>query len=273
MKTNHQWSFFRAGGFDQVKLQSGADLVNLDQLDQKLWVALACPTNGLNFDPKTMALVDTDKDGRVRAPEVIAAVKWAASCLKDPSDLTRPSAELPLSAFNDATPEGKQLLASARQILTNLGKKDAAIISLEDTNDTAKIFAQTHFNGDGVVPADSAEDEATKAVIQDIIACLGAATDRSGKPGIDQAKLDKFFAEAAAYSDWWKKAEADPAILPLNGSTEKAAATFRVVKAKVDDYFARCRLAAFDSRAIQALNREEKEYLAVAAKDLTVTAT
>jgi hypothetical protein len=33
----------RAGGFDQVKLETGADLLNLDQLDQKLWVALACP--------------------------------------------------------------------------------------------------------------------------------------------------------------------------------------------------------------------------------------
>ncbi|MEY3534435.1 MAG: hypothetical protein RLZZ582_11, partial [Verrucomicrobiota bacterium] len=37
----HPWQFFRAGGFDQVKLQTGADLMNLDQLDQKLWVALA----------------------------------------------------------------------------------------------------------------------------------------------------------------------------------------------------------------------------------------
>ena len=40
----------------------------------------------------------------------------------------------------------------------------------------------------------------------------------------------------------------------------------------MDDYFARCRLAAFDPRAVAALNREEKEYLALAAKDLTITA-
>ena len=65
------------------------------------------------------------------------------------------------------------------------------------------------------IPADSAEDDATKAVINDIIACLGAETDRSGKPGVSQAKVDQFFAEAQAYSDWWKKAEADPAMLPL----------------------------------------------------------
>ena len=80
--SKHQWKFFTAGGFDQVKLETGADLMNLDQLDQKLWVALACPTTGLEFCSKTAALIDTDKDGRIRVPELIAAVKWAGSMLK-----------------------------------------------------------------------------------------------------------------------------------------------------------------------------------------------
>src|SRR6267378_4017872 len=117
----HPWKFFRAGGFDQVRLETGSDLVHLDQLDQKLWVALACPTTGLEFDSKTLALIDTDKDGRIRAPDIIAAAKWAASCLKNPDDLLKGSPSLPLSAINDAFPEGKQLLSSARQILANLG--------------------------------------------------------------------------------------------------------------------------------------------------------
>jgi len=34
----------------------------------------------------------------------------------------------------------------------------------------------------------------------------------------------------------------------------------------------RCQLAAFDGRAIAALNREEKEYYAMAAQDLVLTA-
>src|SRR5580700_8938373 len=114
---SHIWKFFRAGGFDQVNLESGSDLANLDQLDQKLWVALACPTRGLEFDSRTLDLVDTDKDGRVRVPEVIAAAKWATGLLKNPDDLLRGSPTLPLAAINDAAPEGKQILASARQIL------------------------------------------------------------------------------------------------------------------------------------------------------------
>ncbi len=271
MASNHTWKFFRAGGFDQVKLESGADLLALDQLDQKLWVALACPTTGLEFDSKTLALIDSDKDGRIRALELIAALKWAGNCLKNPNDLLKSSPELPLDAINDATPEGKQLQASARHILANLGKKEASAITLEDTADTAKIFVQTKFNGDGIIPADSAEDEPTKAAINDIIACLGAETDRSGKPGITQAKVDQFFADAQAYSDWWKKTEDDPKTLPLAAATADAAATFKAIRSKVDDYFTRCRLAAFDPRAVNALNREEKEYLVFTAKDLTLS--
>lgn len=268
----YRWRFFRAGGFDQVKLETGADLLNLDQLDQKLWVALACPATGLEYDAKTLALIDADKDGRVRAPELIAAVKWAGAMLRNPDDLIKSSPSLPLSAINDATTPGKQLLSSARQILANLGKKDSPAITLEETADTAKIFAQTNFNGDGIVPADAAADPATRAVITDIMACFGSETDRSGKPGVSQARVDQFFAEARAYSDWWKRAESDGTLLPLGENTAAAAAAAKAVKTKVDDYFTRCRLAAFDARAIEALNHEEKEYLAFTAKDLTITA-
>jgi hypothetical protein len=275
MKTqpSHAWKFFRAGGFDQVKLETGADLMNLDQLDQKLWVALACPTTGLEFDPKTAALVDTDKDGRIRAPELIAAVKWAGAMLKNPDDLVKRGDKLALSAINDATPEGKQLLASARQILANLGQKEATAISLADASDANKIFVNTVLNGDGIIIPESATDDVTKAVIADIMACFGTVNDRSGKPGIDQTKADAFFAECAAFADWNQKAEADKAnVLPAGEGTAAAAAAVKAMKAKVDDYFGRCRLAAFDPRALALLNRKEEEYLAIAAKDMSITA-
>ena len=265
---SRQWRFFRAGGFDQVKLETGADLISLEQLDLKLWVALACPASGLEFDKATLALIDTDKDGRVRAPELIAAAKWAGTLLKNPDDLLKESPVLPVAAINEATPEGKPIASFARQVL---GKKDSEAVSLDEAATAAQTFAAKPFNGDGIVPADSADDDVTKAVINDIIACLGAEGDASGKPGVSQAKVDQFFAEAVAYSEWWKKAEANQAALPLGLATPAAAAAVKAARAKVDDYFARCRLAAFDSRALNALNREEKEYLALAAKDLTIT--
>ncbi|MGN6554257.1 MAG: hypothetical protein ACTHLW_11115, partial [Verrucomicrobiota bacterium] len=248
-------------------------LMNLDKLDQKLWVALACPTAGLEFDPKTLVLIDSDKDGRIRAPELIAAVKWAGAMLKNPDDLVKGGDSLPFDSISDATPEGKQLLASARQIAINLGQKDATAISLADASDANKIFINTVFNGDGVIIPESASDEATKAVINDIAACLGTVADRSGKTGIDQAKADAFFAACVAFETWTKQGEANAAeLLPAGPGTAAAAAAVKAIKAKVDDYFGRCRLAAYDPRAITALNRKEEEYLAIAAQDLSITA-
>ena len=56
------FSFFRAGGFDQVRFENGQDFINLDKLDWKLWVALACPTKGLAFDARTLELIDAARE-------------------------------------------------------------------------------------------------------------------------------------------------------------------------------------------------------------------
>lgn len=266
----------RVGGLDQVRFTTGADLASLDTLDQKLWVALSCPSKGLEFDSKTLALIDSDGDGHIRAPELIAAIKWAASRLKSPDALINDGTGLPLEAIDGSTPEGKVLLGAARQILKNLGKKDAKSITVGDTSDTAKIFGQTHFNGDGVIPAESATDDAVKQVITEMIACIGGTTDRSGLPGVDAAIVDTFFADLKGYSDWWAEGEAHSkdgsGVLPLGTDTPAGFAAFKAVKGKIDDFFARCRLAAFDVRATAYLNRPESEYAAIAAKDLSALA-
>jgi len=274
MPSKRSWRFFRAGGFDQVRLDSGEDLAAIDQLDQKLWVALACPTSGLEIDPRTLALIDGDKDGRVRASELIAAVKFATANLKSPDDLLKSRSTLPLAAINDAAPEGQTLLASARQILANIGKGDATEISADDVADPARIFAETAFNGDGVITEASGSDEGTRAVIREIIDCLGSVQDRSGKPGVDEERVTAFFAEIDAHAEWYARADADAArVLPLGFErTEAAAAAVDALRAKVDDYFGRCRLAGFDPRATAILNRKEEEYVDIAAGTLTLWA-
>ncbi len=266
----HKWRFFRAGGFDQVKLDRGEDLMALDRLDQKLWVALACPAGGLHFDPRTLGYIDTDQDGRVRAPELIAAVQWAGSLLRNPDDLIRGPARLPLEAVDDTTPAGQRIVKSMRRILANLGKPEAVSIEAADTADLQRIF-QSPFNGDGIITAKTAPNPETAAVIEAIIATLGGRSDRSGEPGIDQGLVDAFFAEAEAYCAWRAKPEADPKILVLGEATQAASQAVQAVAAKMEDYFARCRLAHFDPRATQALNREEAAYLELAAADLTLT--
>lgn len=267
--SKHRWKFFRAGGFDQVFLGSGADLMSLDRLDQKLWVALSCPTQGLEFDRSTLEMIDTDRDGHIRVPEILNAVRWAGAILKNPEDLLKRSPSLPLAAINDRLAEGKQLLDSAKRILINLGRPDAQEIALDDMADIEKMIAGTRFNGDGIIPAEAAEDPALRQIINDIMDCFGSERDRSGLPGISREKLDLFFAEAQAYSEWHREAEDNaPVVLPFGEATVAAAVAFNTVQAKIDDYFTRCRLAAFDRRSLNALNRREEEYITIAEKNL-----
>lgn len=267
--SKHRWKFFRAGGFDQVFLGSGADLMSLDRLHQKLWVALSCPTQGLEFDSRTLEMIDTDRDGHIRVPEILNAVRWAGTILKNPEDLLKRSPSLPLAAINDRLAEGKQLLDSAKRILINLDRPDAQEIALDDMADIEKMIAGTRFNGDGIVPAEAAEDPALRQIINDIMDCFGSERDRGGLPGISREKQELFFAEAQAYSEWHREAEDNaPVVLPFGEATVAAAAAFNTVQAKIDDYFTRCRLAAFDCRSLNALNRREEEYLAIAENNL-----
>jgi hypothetical protein len=268
---SHTWKFFRTGGLDQVALESGADLVNLAHLDQKLWVALSCPVKGLELDERTLALIDADGDGRIRVPELIGAVNWAAARLADPGVLLQGRDGLPLAAINRQVPEGRLLHASAQQILRNLGQADATAITVAQAADTAKIFTASALNGDGVIPPEATEDAAVQALIKDIIACQGGTKDLTGAVGVTAANIDAFFAELTAYLEWTGRASAKD-IAVLGEATDAAVAALRAVRAKAEDYFGRCRLAAFDPRAIAALNRDEKEYLGLAAKDLKITA-
>lgn len=267
---SHKWHFFRSGGFDQVRLETGEDIRALAELDPKLWAALSCPVNNLEFDRKTLEFLDTDQDGHIRVTEIIAAVNWAAAMLKDPASLLEELPQLPLQAIDDSSKDGAALLASAKQILHNLGKDDVETISIEDTADLTRIFASTKFNGDGIVPPAAAVDAETQAVMEAIMACAGSELDRSGSPGISEEHFNHFFDEARAYSEWWQQAEQDANnILILGEATGAAKTAFDNIKAKIDDYFTRCRLAEFDLRASDALNPILAGYEALAGQNLS----
>ncbi len=266
----HRWKFFRYGGLDQVSLETAEDLRSLEQLDPKLWAAMTCPTNNIEFDRTTLEYIDSDKDRRIKIPELLAALKWVCSVVKNPEVLIRPAEAMPLDVINQETAEGKALYASARQILNNLGKKQETAIGLADLADTRKIFAATAFNGDGIVPAEISSDEKLRQAIADIIACLGSETDRSGLPGISQALLEKFLAEASAYVSWQKMAEDKAGEIMFAGAdTPALASVYLALKPRIDDYFVRCRLAAYDSKFAAASAGIESEYLAVLKRSLS----
>ncbi|MEF7616554.1 hypothetical protein V4F39_21750 [Aquincola sp. MAHUQ-54] len=252
----HAWQFFRAGGVDQVVIASGADIAHLRELDQKLWVALACPTRGIDFDPRTLDLIDTDHDGRIRAPELIAACEWACARLKDPQSLVQGGARLALDALDDACPEGAALLEEARRTLQRHGDADATDIGLEQIGERQKHLAGERFNGDGVVtPATAGDDKALATLIERIVHVQGAVADAGGGQGTDRARATAFLDAAQALFDWHTRGEQDC------GGLRAAAQAVDAVHDKVEDFFARCRLASYDARAAEALGAPPPEEL------------
>jgi hypothetical protein len=267
----HAWRFFRAGGVDQVQLSRGADLAHLGELDQKLWVALACPVSGLAIDARTLKLIDTDGDGRIRANELIAAARWMTSALRDPESLTQGSSGLAVSNIDDRTPEGKELLAATKALLSAVGKADATTLQVEDVAGAALAFGKQPFNGDGIVTPASAGNADEKLALQEAVTHTSALPDRSGEPGVSAATLGTFFGELDAYLAWLDAGTASE-LAPLGSQTADGYAALWLVRSKIDDYFGRTRIAGYDPRALQALNRAESEYVPVGAGNIRVMA-
>src|SRR5690606_7741430 len=217
-------------------------------------------------------LLDADGDGHVRPPEILEAVRWLRTVLKHGDGLLRRVDGVPLAEIRTDTAKGKALLAGARHVLKSLGRAEATSITVADAVTAGSELLRARWNGDGVVPPESIEDAEVRAAALDVVACTGGEADRSGAQGISRATVAAFFDACDAYSAWARRGNGDAELLPLGDATPAAAAALRAVRAKVDDWFARCRLAEFDTRAQAALNREESEYLAVAAKDLSIDA-
>ncbi|QDX82962.1 hypothetical protein B9N43_12185 [Denitratisoma sp. DHT3] len=211
--SSHTWRFFRAGGFDQVRIDSAADLLAIGKLDQKLWVALSCPTTGIEFDRETLALIDSDGDGHIRAPELIAAIAWAGQRLSRPEVLEQNLSGVPLDAIRE--------------------EADATLHA------AARAIAAEH-----------------------------------GHPADAPIEIDEI---AAAQVRWLEAAEAAwlaaGVSSPLGEGTAAAHEALLAVSEKIDDYFLRCRLAAFDERAGDALNADEATYKSLAAPPLMTADT
>lgn len=267
---NHIWQFSRVGGVNRVNLNSGMDLVSLENLDQKLWTALSCPVYGLEIDPKTLELIDTDHDDRIRVPEVIAAVNWITSIINNPDDIILQKKSFPLSAINDQTEEGKILLASAKQILVNLGKPTNTEITAEETSDVKAIFANTKFNGDGIITEESTDNDDLKKLINEIITYLGSETDRNSKQGITSTHIEEFYKSCEDFSAWFSIAENNSEkIFPFKENTADALDAYMAVKSKIDDYFLRTRLSEFDEGSFEVFSLLTAQYESISTKDLS----
>lgn len=249
-----------------MDISTGEDIRHLGELDKKLWTVLSCPAGGLEFDKKTLELLDTDKDGKIKSDEVVAASVYLTSALKDAGLLLTSSDTIKLSDFNTDDENGRKLHDSALQVLKNKGL-DKNEISLSDVSDSVSIFAGSKFNGDGVITPASADDDSLKKTIADAVAATGGTMDRSGETGVTAEQIEAFYAACADYSAWVKAGES-PEVRPYGDATEAALEAVNALKDKVADYFMRCRLSAFDSDAVPVLDVQVDEVKSIGAGDL-----
>ena len=268
-KNKYEWKFSKIGGVTRVNIETGEDIAHLAELDQKMWTVLSCPTKGLEIDDKTLEILDLDHDGKIKVNEVISASQWLTKVLKDPNLLIKQDSTLNLSDINQEDEDGKKLYDSAKQILKNLGlEKDS--ISIADTSDRLAIFAKTRFNGDGIITENSTDDESLKTIIKSCIETVGSVTDRSGDPGINADQIEEFYTNCADFAAWSKDGDdRKESVFPYSDNTEAALNAYNTLKEKIDDYFLRCKLIAFNNESTAALDVSVARFEAISDKNLT----
>jgi hypothetical protein len=260
----YKWQFDTIGGAARVKLTSGQDIAHLDELDPKMWTVLSCPVKGLEIDEKSLGYVDCDGDGKIRINDVVATAKWITRAVKNPDVILDGPDSFDLDSFNQDDENGLKLYNSAKQILANLGK-EGNMISIADVADRTAIFAQTRFNGDGVITEASADDAEEKAVIAAIVSSFGGVADRSGAVGVNAEMIEKFYVAVEQYLAW-KKAAPE---VPFGDATDSVIAAYDALDAKVKDFFVRSRLAAFSPDSTAALDVQTSRIETISAENLT----
>ena len=214
-KGAYEWKFSTVGGVTRVNIETGADVAHLNELDQKLWTVLSCPVSGLEFDEKTLRLMDSNNDGRIRVGEVVGASQWLTKVLKDMNYLLEGKDCIDFSQVQADTDEGKEVLESARLILKQLGAEKESI-SLADV---AEYMA-----------------------------------------GYEE----KCKAEYTA-------ANPDPFEPPYGDKSDDAEAAVNALRAKVADWFMRCKLVQFDEEASGVLDVQVEKIASISANNLAAS--
>lgn len=262
--SNYKWEFENIGGSTRVRIETGEDIAHLSELDPKMWTVLSCPINGLEIDDKSLAYIDSDKDGKIRVNDIVSTSNWIINAIKDVDLILKGDDFFDINKFDRETVEGKKLYDAAKQILKNLNK-EGDTITISDTTDIAAIFAKTRFNGDGVITENTTDNVEEKNVIASIIATIGGVADRSGEQGVNTEKIETFYKLLSDYIAW-----IDSSVeAPYGDKTDKVIDAYNAVDAKVKDFFMRSKLASFSPDSISALDVQTSRIESISADNLT----
>ena len=129
----------RYGGSLQVFIPSFDALLEAIRIPETQWFATACPVVGLQCDPRFLAFMDGDNNGRIRVAEVRAAVERMAKLLTSYKGADEGSDVLALEVLAPSE-EGAKLRGTALMLLETLKAEDRTRISLEQVRAADKAL-------------------------------------------------------------------------------------------------------------------------------------
>ena len=122
--------------------------------DLKQWYAISCPRTGVRFDARTLELLDTDGDGRVRSDEVQAALAFLKERGVEPEGLFEPC-------------------PGAEAELADVERRIAELEKAEPSEEFKKALADWEAEGakpeTAVLGAGTAEAEAALAAVEPLV--------------------------------------------------------------------------------------------------------
>ena len=223
----HIWKFARFGGVTQLVFETADDILNLRQLDQKLWTTLAMPTKGIFFNPETAAILDTDADGFIRPPEVLDAVDFLAESLQDVGIIMKDGDTLSLGDIKST-----EIVKTAEWALKRQGKT-GSIISLADIVNENEVIKSNEL---GKISDDDSDDLRLKKVLS---LYVKENINSTGELIFDMLTNDRN--QCLQNTEDLKAVSAGLE----TSSMVKAVASFEAVKNKIDDFFVRCKLLTY----------------------------
>ncbi len=261
----HTWKFRRIGGMDQVVLKTGEDIAALSDLDPKLWVALAMPTSQHQCC-EALAILDVDNDGKVRVPEILAAVSKCQDAFSNLDLLFDETGAISIDSI-----QNEQLRASCAYA-AEVSECGTDSLDLDAVELALSRYIAKPFNGDGVIVPESSADETLASSISAIIGAGYQTQDSSGKPGLSQATLEAFLADASAFLTWSDAGATLLKSLP-NIPFDALFPLYQIIAPAVNDYFKRCAVLslAANQEALKDLSAQMAAMLAASPSESDAT--
>ena len=251
------FTFARFGRAYHLKIGDAADLSRVLALEEALWVASSASVATLNVDPVLLGLLDEDGDGRIRAGDLKAAIRWLLDHLTDLSGVAEGNTTLERAALADGGESSEAIRLAWANTLRKLGEPDADRITLDQLRKVRTAQEEKGLSEAGVVKPESADEEPVRALIADILATVGGVEHPAGGQGVTAEQLDRLLDGSGKQLAWLDRAVLEPGqqdspVMPLGRETVEAFAAYRSLRPKLAGYFDLCDAARIDPALARA---------------------